>query len=88
MAHPKTITDALSGLLVLALDRPRAEHGRLIEQFLDQYPEIHIGPPITRDDLVELLLRWDSAGETDLRDFERKGAGELVDEFLAERGGA
>ena len=34
------LSEALLGLTLLALDRPRAEHPRLVEQFRKQYPEI------------------------------------------------
>ncbi len=38
-AHDK-LSEALLGLTLLALERPRAEHPRLVEQFRAAYPEI------------------------------------------------
>lgn len=58
MAHPNPLAEALSGLLVLALDRPRAEHGRLIEQFLAQYPEIMIAPTWSKTLPTEPGFYW------------------------------
>lgn len=43
-AHDK-LSEALLGLTLLALDRPREEHKRLVAQFMAQYPEIDLVPP-------------------------------------------
>lgn len=90
MKHPKTLVEALLGLCFLATREPltREQLGRLVQQFLDQYPEVHIGPAITREALVELLLKWDVSLDPGLRASEEIEAGQVVDEFLAERGGA
>lgn len=39
------LSEALLGLTLLALDRPRGEHKRLVEQFRAQYPEIILLEP-------------------------------------------
>jgi hypothetical protein len=44
-----TLPEALSGLLLVAMGFEREDHGKLIEKFMDEHPEIGIHDPKARE---------------------------------------